>query len=69
MTVQELERAVEAEERLSHELEQYTGKWVAIAGHSVVAHADTLEDLLGQIADEEVERIQQVPAAGLACYF
>jgi hypothetical protein len=35
----------------------------------VVAHADTLENLLGHIADEEVERIQQVPAAGLACYF
>jgi hypothetical protein len=70
MTVQELDQAVEAEERLSHTLEQYAGQWVAIAGHAVVAHAETLEDLLVEVEGQEVERVQQVPQhAGLACFF
>lgn len=70
MTVNELDRAVEAEGRLGHALEQYAGQWVAIADHAVIAYAETLEDLLVQVEGQEVERLQQVPAeAGIACYF
>lgn len=70
MTVHELDQAVEAEERLSHALEQYAGQWVAIADHAVIAHAETLEDLLAQVEGQEVERVQQVPEhTGIACFF
>jgi Family of unknown function (DUF5678) len=70
MTVQELERELTAEETLASELENYTGKWVAVRDHAVIDSADTLSNLIERIEGQEVERVFEVPAqSGIACFF
>ena len=72
MTVLELEREIAAEEALAQKLVTYAGEWVAVRHHEVIGHADTLDDLLEQIGEEEAssaDGIHQVPESGAACYF
>jgi aryl-alcohol dehydrogenase-like predicted oxidoreductase len=68
MTVAE---QVAAERELADTLDQYSGQWVAIRDHAVVASAETLEELREQIEaqDESVEifRVARHPHA--ACFF
>jgi hypothetical protein len=52
MTVAEFERHIKLERRLSSELEQYAGQWVAVRDHIVIAHADTAEKLDDQLRGE-----------------
>lgn len=51
----ELELAVEAEEALSVELENYVNQWVAVSNHHVVASAETLSELRQDIEHNKVE--------------
>jgi hypothetical protein len=70
MTV--LERELEAEQVLSAALEEYAGRWVAVSGQRVVADADTVEDLLGEIRQSEiqVDRFFHVPQGdAVACFY
>jgi hypothetical protein len=67
MTVAE---QVHAEQQLGEALEQYAGEWVAVRDQTVVAHTATLQELLEQIEDTEVEAVFQVPEdSEVACFF
>jgi Family of unknown function (DUF5678) len=68
MTVAE---EIQAEEKLGEALNAYAGEWVAVADYVVVAHAATLEELLGQIEgrEEEVEEVFQVSEGNVACFY
>jgi hypothetical protein len=54
-----LRRQVSAERELSEQLRQHAGEWVAVRNHEIVAHARTLEELMGKVrgteGEEEVE--------------
>lgn len=66
MTVAE----IQAEKDFGKVLDQYAGQWVAVDGHDVVAHAATLQDLLGQIEEKQVETVFQVVEDGnSACFY
>jgi hypothetical protein len=66
----EISRALEAEERLALEFDDFAGEWVAIRDHRVVAHAPTLRALLDGITTTKVDRILEVPEeAALSCFF
>jgi hypothetical protein len=70
MSVIELDQELEAEKALAEELRRYAGEWVAVREHQVVAHAASLEELLEQISEEEVEGTFQVPEGDPApCFF
>jgi len=45
--------------------QQYAGQWIAITGNQVVAHAQSLSDLLPQLSAPGAERpfVTQIPAA------
>jgi len=62
MPTAELDSLIEAEKTLGKELKKYAGEWVAIKGHTVVAHADTPEALLEQTEDQEIDRHFRVPS-------
>lgn len=64
MTLSQLADFLEAEETLNHELEQHSGKWVAICGHEIVRVADTLEQLIEATDGQIVERRFKVRDAG-----
>jgi ribulose-5-phosphate 4-epimerase/fuculose-1-phosphate aldolase len=67
-----LEREIRAEKKLSSELAQYAGKWVAVRHHAVIVHGATLDEILDQIEEEDAhttDGIFQVPESGVACYF
>jgi hypothetical protein len=67
MTVAE---QVAAERTLAHTLDQYSGQWVAVRDHAVVANAATLEELHGQGERQgkvEIFRVATDPHA--ACFF
>lgn len=68
MTVAE---QVQAEEALAATLDGFAGKWVAVVGHTVVASAATLEDLLGEIQGQEdqVEVFQVAEDGATACFY
>lgn len=71
METAELNRALKAEEVLAQELSEYAGCWVAIRNRSVIASANSLEDLLDRVPDPEgLDRILEVaeqPVAG--CFY
>lgn len=67
--VEVLHREVQAEKDLSLGLAKYAGKWVAVRNHEIVAAADTLDDLLPIIEDEDVETVFEVQEQGAACFF
>jgi hypothetical protein len=73
MTVAELHRAIEGERRLGRHLEEYPGQWVAVCDQKVVAHAETLGELLEQIESQGLQdqaTVLQVPAEqAAACFF
>jgi hypothetical protein len=52
MTVAEM---VQAEKDLGEILNDYAGQWVAVLDYEVMAHADSLEGVLGQIQGEQAE--------------
>ncbi len=68
MTVAE---QIQAEEILSVKLEGYAGQWVATSDHDVIAHADSLDQLLEQINTLEVDAtVFQVTAdSDAVCFF
>jgi hypothetical protein len=68
MTVAE---QVAAERALADTLEQYSGEWVAIHDHVVVASAETLGELREQIEDEgkKVEIFRVASDPHVACFF
>jgi hypothetical protein len=68
MTVAE---QVAAERTLAHTLDQYSGRWVAIRDHAVVASGATLEELHEQVQDEEgkVEIFRVATDPHAACFF
>jgi hypothetical protein len=53
MTVAELERHIKLERRLSSELEQYAGQWVAVRDHTVIAHAESAKQLDDELRGED----------------
>jgi hypothetical protein len=61
--------AVQAEKKLSTELGDYVGKWVAVRDHEIVADADTLAALLDKIDPDSVEAVFQVVEQGTASFF
>lgn len=70
MVPTELNQALRAEEVLAKELGEYAGRWVAITDRSIVASANTLEDLLDRVDPEGLDRILEVatePVAG--CFY
>lgn len=72
MSTVEADRAIQAELVLGDELAQYAGEWVAVYGHHVVAHANTLRELSDQIEQEEIEAegAFQVPTGdATSCFF
>ena len=67
MTVAE---RIQAEEGLRDALRQYAGEWVAVLDHALIAHAQTLESLLEQVAEQEGQvEIFQVSEDDFACFF
>lgn len=62
---------IASEHRLGETLSEYEGEWVAVRDYTVVAHADTLRELLEQIeGQEEVEEVFHVPTASAsACFY
>lgn len=60
---------VQAERVLGEKLEAFAGQWVAVSGHEVVAHAESLGALLDQIDADEVDGVFQVAEQGTACFF
>jgi hypothetical protein len=70
MATAEINAALAAEEVLAEELSRYAGCWVAVADRSVVASANSLEELLDRVDPEGLDRILEVsskPTAG--CFF
>jgi hypothetical protein len=65
----DLMRQVDAERELAADLDAYSGEWVAVSGHRVVAHAPTLNALLEEIDPDAVEGVFQVTEQGTACFF
>jgi hypothetical protein len=68
MTVAE---QAKAERDLGEILNDYAGQWVAVRDYDVIAHADSLEELLGQIEGEgEGTLVLQVAKdKDVACFF
>lgn len=66
MTVAE---QVAAEQVLADTLDQYSGQWVAIRDHAVLASAPTLGELREQIEGEKVEIFRVAADPHAACFF
>jgi hypothetical protein len=67
-----LEREIAAEQELAKTLENYADRWIAVKDQQVIADAPTLEGLLGQIkeAQVEVDAVFHVPEdAAAACFY
>ena len=60
MTPTELDQALQAEDTLAQELEGYAGLWVAISDRTIVASADSLNELLDCVRPEGLDRIIEV---------
>jgi Family of unknown function (DUF5678) len=72
MTVAEMNKALEAERELGLSLGQYSGEWVGVRDHEIVANAATLEELIERLeaaGETEVEAIQVPADPGAACFF
>jgi len=62
MTTAELQAALRAEEVLARELSEYAGRWVAVGkDRSIVADANSLEELLASVDPGGLDRIFEVP--------
>jgi hypothetical protein len=67
MTVAE---RIQAEEGLRDALRQYAGEWVAVRDHELIAHAQSLEELLGQVAEQQGQvEIFQAAEDDFACFY
>jgi Family of unknown function (DUF5678) len=62
---------VAAERMLADTLDQYSGRWVAVRKHEVIADAATLEELHGKIQPEgqKVEIFRVAADPHVACFF
>jgi hypothetical protein len=70
VSIAEVDSAVKAEEALRRSLKSFTDEWVATRDHKVVAHADSLEELLEQIAEEDrIDGVFHVPEEGASAAF
>ncbi len=64
-----LRRQIRAEKELSERLQAFAGKWVAVRDHAVVAHADSLAELLEAVDPDEVEVFEVAEEQATACFF
>lgn len=60
-----------AEKELGDTLRGYAGRWVALKDYEVVASAETLEELLGEIEgqSEETTVLRVAEEENVACFF
>lgn len=65
----DLMEAVRAERKLSTDLTEYVGQWVAVRDHEVVEHGETLSALLEKVDLDSVEGVFQVVEQGTASFF
>ena len=70
MTRADIQQTLDAERQLATSFENYAGEWVAIRGHEVVQHSETLNGLLERVDTAQVDRIQHVAAKRFGfCFF
>jgi hypothetical protein len=70
METAELNAALMAEEVLAQKLREYAGSWVAVKDRSIVASANSLEELLDRVDPEGLDRILEVSAEPVAgCFY
>ncbi|HYM53936.1 MAG TPA: hypothetical protein VES97_01130 [Solirubrobacteraceae bacterium] len=66
-------KALEAEEQLATDLNEYIGEWVAVCDHDVVCHTETLRGLLDAIETQDIDRIDRIfevsEDPGIGCFF
>jgi hypothetical protein len=55
-----LRQQIAAERELSTRLRDHAGEWVAVRDHDVVAHAQTLEELMERVRDTKEEGTVEV---------
>jgi Family of unknown function (DUF5678) len=56
-----LAEQVRAERRLSHRLADFKGRWVAVRDHEVVADANSLDELVELVDENQIEFVVEVP--------
>jgi hypothetical protein len=64
-----LRERVRAQKELAEQLQDFAGKWVAVKDEEVVAHADSLDDLLEAVDPDEVEVFEVAKEHATACFF
>ena len=62
---------VAAEKRFGDLLAEYADRWVAVRDHQVVVSADSLEELIEQIEEQDTSRIDvfHVAEDSSACFY
>lgn len=60
---------VRAQKQLAERLQEFAGQWVAVKNEEIVAHADSLEDLLETVDPDEVEVFEVAKEQATACFF
>jgi hypothetical protein len=61
--IADVHRHIQAERKLSEQLADFAGRWVAVRDHAVVAYAKTDSGLLKEIEGQRVDRVFRVPSA------
>jgi hypothetical protein len=67
-----LRQQIAAERELSTRLRDHAGEWVAVRNHEVVAHAQTLEELMERVRErkgEETVEVFEVSTEPESAYF
>jgi hypothetical protein len=64
-----LRQRVRAQKELAERLQDFGGQWVAVKDEEIVAHADSLADLLETVDPDEVEVFEVAKEQATACFF
>jgi hypothetical protein len=64
-----LRERVRAQKQLAGQLQDFAGQWVAVKDEEIVAHADSLADLLEIVDPDEVEVFEVAKEQATACFF
>jgi hypothetical protein len=64
-----IEREVAAERRLSEDLTNYVGEWVAVRDHEIVAHASSAEELFARVGIHFDAIFEVLEEQTSACFF
>jgi Family of unknown function (DUF5678) len=64
-----LRQRVRAQKELAEHLQNFAGQWVAVKDEEIVAHADSLADLLKTVDPDEVEVFEVAKEQATACFF